>query len=660
VVVTGAPLTTTLVGDSVRLVATAVNATGGVVSNQSVTWRSSAPTVAAVGANGTVVALGAGQAIITASVGAREGTATLDVADGATLGVQGGTLTAAGGALSLVLPAGALSQSTLLLVRPVASAVGARLVPGTAYDIAPEGVALARAGTLALRYDPARLPSGVTAASLQLYVASGTQWQQVPGSTVDTVARRVTGTMARSGTYAVLGTPVGRVALTGPALGGALFVGQSAQLGATVHDPAGAVVTGRVVRWESSEPSRATVDGSGRVTAVGAGAVTITATAEERSASTTLTILARTTPDWSQATEWTTYQGNAAHTGYVPVTADAGAFRELWVATPFGSVALNPVTVGGGRVFASTNSYFGANAQWAGALDAQTGAVQWSRSFGDIHGVHPPAYGDGSVYVTTSGHENSFLWRLDAATGAVRFRSAYGNQWSRYYAPVVAGGTVYMAGGYYGGAYGFGTADGAQRWFTSLNQYDQWSPAVQGGLVYAYTGSYAPKLSVLEAATGRAAFEIADPRFSWEGWSMNLAPVLGFSNDVLVTNGGRLLSFDLRARAIRWEQRGQFTGTVTVADSLLYVVNNGQVDIRRASDGSLVAPWVPPEGRVQPPMIVTRNLLFASTGANTYAVDLATRRQVWSYPAAGALALGGQGILFIAQGNGRLAAIALR
>jgi len=60
------------------------------------------------------------------------------------------------------------------------------------------------------------------------------------------------------------------------------------------------------------------------------------------------------------------------------------------------------------------------------------------------------------------------------------------------------------------------------------------------------------------------------------------------------------------------------------------------------------------------PIIVTRNMLLVSTVANTYAVDLSTHQQVWSYPAGGRLALSAQGILFIAQSSGRLSAISVR
>jgi len=50
------------------------------------------------------------------------------------------------------------------------------------------------------------------------------------------------------------------------------------------------------------------------------------------------------------------------------------------------------------------------------------------------------------------------------------------------------------------------------------------------------------------------------------------------------------------------------------------------------------------------------NLLFLSTTSHSYAIDIGSHQQVWSYPAGGTLALSSQG-LFIAQQSGRLAAI---
>jgi hypothetical protein len=54
--------------------------------------------------------------------------------------------------------------------------------------------------------------------------------------------------------------------------------------------------------------------------------------------------------------------------------------------------------------------------------------------------------------------------------------------------------------------------------------------------------------------------------------------------------------------------------------------------------------------------IAHNNLLFLSTTSHSYAIDIGSHQQVWSYPAGGTLALSSQG-LFIAQQSGRLAAI---
>lgn len=658
VLIAGVPTVPLLTGTTVQLAATPVNETGGTLSNQQVTWATSDRDIAGVSTRGLVTAVGAGPVTITATSGGRSGSVTLDVRAGGAIGRDGGTLTMLGGKASIVVPADALLESTTILLAPVATPLqDARLVPGTAFQLAPELMTFQRGATFSLAYDPSRVPAGVPASSLQLYVMSGGVWTQVRGSTVNSSTHMVTGVISRAGVYAIIGTPVDRVTLTGGMLSGALYSGQTAQFSVTTFDALNTVLTGRTVQWTTSDASRATVDQTGKVTAVGAGSVTVTATSEGKSAATTLLVLAGPAADWSQATEWTTYQGNARHTGFVPVVADPVVFTELWVATPFGGGgALNPVTAGAGAVYVSGGSSAGNR---VGALDARTGVANWTYAF-SVDGVHPPAYANGNVYLTTSGHSNSFLWSFSATTGALNFRSAYGNQWSHYYAPVIVDDAVYMAGGYYDGVYSFGATSGAQRWFANTNQYDQWTPAVADGLVYTYTGSYSPKVTAINAATGVQVFEIPDPKFSWTGWSMGLAPVLGSSNNLLATNGGRLISFDLGAKTIGWEQKASFTGTVTVADGLLYVVNSGQVDVRRESDGSLVGPWVPPEGQVRAPLIVTRNLLFASTATRTYAVDLATRRQVWSYPAAGHLTLSSQGLLLIAQANGKLAAISVK
>lgn len=657
VVVTGAPAGVFFVGDSVQLVATPLNRWGAILTNQPISWASSDEDVVAVSSAGRVTAIGGGAAQVTATSGDGIGTVNFLVSEGGEVGPAGATLVLWSGRVHLTIPSGVYATPTPVLATTVPSPpLHTQLVAGSAIRIEPNTLYLGNA-TLSMAYDPAVLPAGVPERNLELYRSTSAGWAAVPGSAVLVDEDRVQAPVFSAGTYALIGTPVDHLVISGGLKDGALVASQSGSLTATAFSEKNAALPGRPITWESSHPDRATVDGNGLVTAVSAGAVVIRASAEGKSDSTTVTVIARPVADWSQATEWSTFQGNARHTGLVPVTVDPVVFAFRWQKAPIGAGPLNPVTASAGQVFASTVSYFGT--QRLVALNSTTGATMWSKDYGGIHGVHPPATGGGKVYVTTSGHGDSFLWQYDALTGAPGFKSAYTNQWSRFYAPVVLGDAIYMSGGYYGGMYAFSGA-GEERWFVGTNQYDEWTPAVHDGLAYTYTGSYSAKVTAHDLTTGALAFEIPDPAFDWGGWSMHQAPVLGGANDLLATNGGRLLSFNLGTRTIGWTQTGSFSGTPAVADGVIYVLNVGRIEMRSQATGAYIDSWTPPEGTPRQPFILTNNLLFVSTATHTYAVDRATRRHLWRYPASGTLALAAEGILYISQANGALAAISVR
>src|SRR5207244_1707849 len=86
----------------------------------------------------------------------------------------------------------------------------------------------------------------------------------------------------------VMIVPVASVAVA-PATA-SLQVGQTVQLTATPKDSAGSALTGRPVTWTTSNGSVATVNTSGRVTAVAAGTATITATSEGKDGSAAVTV----------------------------------------------------------------------------------------------------------------------------------------------------------------------------------------------------------------------------------------------------------------------------------------------------------------------------------------------------------------------------------
>jgi outer membrane protein assembly factor BamB len=356
----------------------------------------------------------------------------------------------------------------------------------------------------------------------------------------------------------------------------------------------------------------------------------------------------------SDQTAWPMYQADSRHTGFLPVTPNPARFQLLWqrnLGTP-----LNPVAAGDRRVFCTTVTYFSSDSPLY-ALDAATGATLWSTNFGGVFSVNPPSYAYGNVYVQTGNHaSDTWLHAFDGQTGERVFRSPHSAQWERYYAPTIHEGKVYVNGGSYGGMYAFDALTGGQLWFGgTLPQYDQWTPGIGGEYAYAYVGSYSPGLYALRRSDGQQVFMIPDPQFEWNGWSMNLAPVVGAHDDVLAIHDDRLISFDVAARRIRWQLASAFSGQPSLANDIIYAINGGTLVALNELTGVQIWSWTSPSGPLQEALVVTSSLAFVSSTTRTYAVSLDARSALWSYSVAGHLAIG-NGALYVASSSGLLSA----
>jgi hypothetical protein len=352
------------------------------------------------------------------------------------------------------------------------------------------------------------------------------------------------------------------------------------------------------------------------------------------------------------APPWTTYQGNAAHTGHVPVNLDATQFRKVWESVLKEGVALQQVTAADGMVFVSQDGYF--SGQDFTVLNALDGKTMWKLTFPDTYSVNPAAYDDGKVYFqTVNNGGDTWLRAHEAATGTPIFQSPFGAQWENYLAPTIVDHTVYMNGGTYGGMYAFKGASGTQKWFTELDQFDGWTPAVDGKFAYAYVGG---TFNIVKRISGELAGTIQDTGYDWTGYTMGQSVVLGSQHDALAFNGGRLISFDLRSRAIRWIKREGFYSQPSLAGGLIHVVRHGTFAVLSEKNGKPQWMWSTPDDKLDGPVVVTNSHAFVSGAHATYAIDLSTRQKVWSYALGGALTLS-EGILYIASKTGHLVAI---
>ncbi|MFL6635821.1 MAG: PQQ-binding-like beta-propeller repeat protein [Massilia sp.] len=354
---------------------------------------------------------------------------------------------------------------------------------------------------------------------------------------------------------------------------------------------------------------------------------------------------------------WSTYQGNAAHTGFVAASFDVAKFSRRWnIPAISGSMQpLNGAASDNGMVFVTRTDASG-RAEVV-AISEASGAEAWRTSLGAMHHVNPPAAGNRQVYVTTTGHEDSFLWVFDQRTGALQSKASLSSQWENYMAPTVVGTDVYTEDGYYGGLSKFSSVNGSRTWSAGMPQYDSWTPAVDVSNAYAYMSG---QLIAVDVATGKDRWAVTDPENVWMGYMG--APVVLSGTQAFVANGGRVMAFDLARHTRAWSVSGTVTSQPAFGNGTVYVLNaNGTVlEARSPADGRLQWTSESLGGGSFTRVIVTRNLAFVSSDNRTVAIDLATHKAVWSYPRGGDMSVSSNGVLYILGSDAALAAVNLQ
>ena len=240
------PSATVPMGQTVQLTATPKDANGTALTGRTVTWSSSNTAVANVDGSGIVTAAAAGSATITATSEGQSGTSSITVTSAA--------------ANKFVI--GDRVQTTDVTNIRSAPALSGSLVgtqPAGAQGTVVGGPVLDAAGDQAIRWQ-VDFDQGADGWAAEAYL-----------------------------TKAVAVVPVSSVTVSPAST--TLQVGQTVQLTATPKDANGNPLTGRTVTWSSSNPSVASVDGSGLVTGGGtAGSATITATSEGQSGTSSITV----------------------------------------------------------------------------------------------------------------------------------------------------------------------------------------------------------------------------------------------------------------------------------------------------------------------------------------------------------------------------------
>ncbi|KQV91210.1 hypothetical protein ASD15_03965 [Massilia sp. Root351] len=365
---------------------------------------------------------------------------------------------------------------------------------------------------------------------------------------------------------------------------------------------------------------------------------------------------------------WNQAQYDAARTSYIPATFTPSAFSFRWTVDPDSAKLrrFKPVVVADKKVYlvSSMPAGNGAEPDWTlQAVEELTGLDRWRTDMGKRAQTSLPVLGDNRLHLFSSGATGNTYRTYNLGTGQqMSHLPSTVVQTTDYAPPLVSGTTVYGQYGPAGALSKFDSASTTPLWQFTESTRGGWAVSTDGTLIYNFTQGI---MLGIEAATGKLAY--ASPSLlPYSGAPATMAPVLN-GTQVFVTEsdsrGGALAAFSAATGKLNWQVQASFTSYPALVGSTLYAVNGGKLEARNSANGdplwtSLALGAVQDEPYTE--VLATDNLAFAASQSRVVAVDLATHKVVWEYPAGGSIAISENGILYITHPVNGVVAINLR
>jgi|GEM_PF-5937034 len=355
---------------------------------------------------------------------------------------------------------------------------------------------------------------------------------------------------------------------------------------------------------------------------------------------------------------WGMYQGNAAHTGYLPLKIKPKEIVQVWQKNidekpstgPFYNI--HPASVTPKYVIVTRNYDRLSNS--LKVFSIATGKEIWSKNFNDLS-IQPAAYHDGVVYVQTVNNSlgGTLLRAFEVATGKVLFETPFTAQWHNYKAPVIDGNKVIACAGYIGGLTAYDRLMGSASWSRSFNELSNMATAAVSTKYALYYN--AGKLYKLNKADGQVISKIQDTSWQWNGYD-DATPVLIGEDSALISTNHYLSKFNLKEDKIDFVFDG-IQGNPSVDLDNIYVIQNHHLTIIDKDSGELL--WSDLTNEYDSnvsDIVITKNLIFVSTDKGTKAYTKTRKHEiVWESSVGGALSINASG-LYIVSSKGQLTA----
>lgn len=376
--------------------------------------------------------------------------------------------------------------------------------------------------------------------------------------------------------------------------------------------------------------------------------------------------------------DWTGVQRNASHNGYVAATLDPSKFTQAWKRSLPDERDFTTLASGAGRLFLTEvvrrdPPYFSKQPLRIFALDAETGQTDWEVVPGaESKGQTSPAFGSGKVLVKAGLPGRGVILMIDPETGDWEFKEASFNTDEIFFYGLTA---------YEDDVFDFlwnlaGTVDSISITNRVLNYSrslgnGSWTGrgqavAATDKSVFAFSAS---RFSQIDRLSGTIIRQVEIPNMPYRTSDFASA-IIAVNDEEIISyagTGDSLVHFDperiyprpivrvnFSTGSIEWRTQGQYATRLAYANEVIYAAGpeNDRMDAIDATSGDVIWSWPLPAqaNSFHCNMIVTDNLAFLSTDEGVYAIDLATRKQVWKHDAPGCISVAAKDKLVIQEG----------